>query len=91
MTDTRGRHERYDADQARHLCQQSPYIEPHVGLDKERHGAREAHFAEIDAADPYVGLFGFDPSRVEFEPIDIDEGYALRRQEWEERRRRRRG
>lgn len=91
MTDTRGLHETHDADQARHLRQQSPYIDPRVGLDKERHSAREAHLADIDTADPYVGLFGFDASGVEFEPIDIDAGYALRHQEREERRRRRRG
>jgi len=90
MTDTRGRHETYDAEQARHmrrLRQQSPYFDP-IELDKEHHQAREAHFEEIDPTDPYVGQFGFDPSRVEFEPIGIEEGYALRRQEREERRRR---
>lgn len=90
MPDTRGRHETYDAEHARYmrrLRQQSPYFDP-IELDKEHSQAREAHFEEIDPIDPYVGPFGFDPSRVEFEPIDIDKGYSLRRQEREERRRR---
>ncbi len=50
-----------------------------MGVGEERRFASGVKVEEGGAADPYVGALGFDPGRVEFEPVDVESGYFVRR------------
>ncbi|MCJ1365700.1 hypothetical protein MMC16_004825 [Acarospora aff. strigata] len=85
-----GRHEMADVDYRRRAPQGSAHSRPSE-FGQDRGHAPEAYFPGIETGDPYVGDLEFDPSQVEFDPIDVEEGYRLRRQSRERRMEERRG
>ncbi len=73
IVSSRGHEEGSHADYGVEPGSESAYFDP-IYFEED---AREAHFDEIDPADPYVGDLEFDSRRVEFDPIDLDDPYDV--------------